>query len=157
MSSNPFVRNVVDSERAKRARMEFERQLRSFRRVHLLAPSIQSDPTVAFSGKVGPDNKNTSRLRDDMVMAALLGIYWSGQYLRGLLRHRTSEGQLEREFAQRQAPVVRHLADGGQEYADRQQVMERENSIIPESVKRLPSLSEQLSGTAQPPRKRARA
>jgi hypothetical protein len=74
ISANPFVSNVRPAERAKAARMEFERQLRSFRRVHMLAPSLSSDPYVVFTGKAGPDNKNTSRMKDDMVMAALIGM-----------------------------------------------------------------------------------
>jgi len=133
---------------AKRSRMEFERQLRSFRRIHMLSPSIQSDPYVAFSGKAGPDNKNTSRMKDDMVMACLLGIYWSGQYLRGLLRWREAERSLQRDTGRVIAPIVRHTDDGGQEFAERQELIEQQYSIVPETVRKRPSLSQQLSATA---------
>lgn len=148
VSANPFIKNVTPVELAKRSRMEFERQLRSFRRIHMLSPSIQADPYVAFSGKAGPDNKNTSRMKDDMVMACLLGIYWAGQYLRGLLRWREAERALERDTGRVIAPIVRHVHDGGQDFADRQEQIERQYAIVPETVRKRPTLAQQLSSNA---------
>ena len=127
--------------------MEFERQLRSFRRVHVLSASIQADPYVAYSGKVGPDNKNTSRMKDDMVMATLLGIYWSGQYLNGLLRWREADRALVRASGRTIAPVVRHTEEGGDGYAKRADQLVRDTSIVDESVRKRPTLAEQLAST----------
>lgn len=144
VSANPFISNVTDAERAKRSRKEFEHQLRSFRKIHVLAPSIQSDPYVVFSGKVGPDNKNTSRMKDDLVMACLVGIYWSGQFRQGLVRYRTSERALQRELGRTVAPITRHVSDGGAEYQERAEQLERTYAVVPDAVKRRPSVAEQL-------------
>jgi len=131
IAANPFVANTRPEAKAKAARMEFERQLRSFRRVHMLAPSLAADPYVVFTGKAGPDNKNTSRMKDDMVMSVLIGIYWSGQYLNGLVRERSYSRQLSRGVqALPIAPVVRHNEYGGQEFEERERLLDHQQSVI---------------------------
>jgi len=154
VSANPFISNVSDAERAKRSRMEFERQLRSFRKVHVMAPSVTANPYVIYSGKIGEDNRQTARLKDDMVMACILGIYWAGQYRNGLLRMRTSERTFNRDTGRTIAPVVRHTNEGGGDYAKRSAILEREHSVVPEAAKRRPTLAQQLGATTSTMKRR---
>ena len=90
---NPFT-NLPRAEGAKRARAEFERQMRSFRRVMTLPKSLSSRVRVAYSGKIGDGNTRTNRLRDDLCMAFLFGVYWSGQFL-------ANRGPFERGYTSR--------------------------------------------------------
>jgi len=84
VTANPFAdANTPPSERVAAARKEFERQLRSFRKVMLLPKSILSAVRVAHSGRVGKGNERSARLRDDMCMAFILGVFWSGHHIVG--------------------------------------------------------------------------
>jgi len=130
VSANPFVTNARPDEKAKASRMEFERQLRSFRRVHMLAPSLSSDPYVVFTGKAGPDNKNTSRMKDDMVMAALIGIYWQGQYKQRLVGERSYQRRFVRDTGRPLADVVRRHEVADDEFAERRRILEREEATF---------------------------
>jgi hypothetical protein len=88
VTANPFVTNATQAERVRAARKEFERQLRSFRRIFILPKPLHSIVRVAYTGKADKDNQRTNRLRDDMAMALLFGVYWSGQHMAGLIGER---------------------------------------------------------------------
>jgi len=118
-SASPFVSNRSADERATEARTEFERQLRSFRRFTDLAPSLTSLPRVVYTGKADDDKKNTARMRDDMVLAALIGFYWSAEYLGSRITAHGYTSRHERAHAPPIAPVVRHVEFGGEEFAAR--------------------------------------
>jgi len=107
VTANPFLMNMPAADKAANARKEFERQLRSFRRVHLLPRSVNGRRSEAFSGKVDKDNKQTNRLKDDMCMAFLFGVYWSGQHLNGLIGERGYTGRFLRPDGRPIAPIVR--------------------------------------------------
>lgn len=84
VTANPFSSaDTTPAERVASARKEFERQLRSFRKVMLLPKSILSSIRIAHSGRVGKDNERSGRLRDDMCMAFILGVFWSGHHIVG--------------------------------------------------------------------------
>ena len=120
VSTNPFITNRTPSERVLAAKTEFERQLRSFQRVTALAPSLSALPNVVFTGKADHEKKQTSRMKDDMVLAALLGIYWAGESMAQRIASRGYATRLQRVNAPSIAPVVRHEAYGGAEFANRQ-------------------------------------
>lgn len=74
-----FYHATVASEDYGAARKEFERQLRSFRKFYELPKSLRSTVRVEYSGKIDNEKKRSSRLKDDMVMALLMAVYWSRQ------------------------------------------------------------------------------
>jgi hypothetical protein len=119
VSANPFITNRSPKDRALAARAEFERQLRSFQQVTALAPSLTSMKRVVYTGKADQQKKNTASLKDDMVMAALLGLYWAGEAVRGAVAMKSYASRLERVNAPHIAPVVRHEQYGGREFAER--------------------------------------
>ena len=120
VSANPLITNRTPSQRALAAKTEFERQLRSFQRVTDLAPSLTALPNVVFTGKADHEKKQTSRMKDDMVLAALLGIYWAGESMAQRISSRGYATRLHRVNAPSIAPVVRHEQYGGSEFAQRQ-------------------------------------
>jgi len=119
VSANPFITNRTPTQRALAAKTEFERQLRAFQRVTDLAPSLSALPNVIFTGKADHEKKQTARMKDDMVLAALLGIYWAQEALGGRVAEKGYASRLQRAHAPPIAPVVRHVQYGGQEFADR--------------------------------------
>lgn len=104
---NPFQTGVSPADRRAGARREFERQLRSFRRIHLLPKALSSRVSVAFTGKADKDNQRTNRLKDDMCMALLFGVYWSGQHKNGLVQERGYGQRFVRPDGVPIAPVTR--------------------------------------------------
>lgn len=81
VSANPFTAaNTPAIERVAKARKEFERQLRSFRRIMVLPKALLSAIRIAHSGRADKDNKRSGRMRDDMTLALALGIHWSGHH-----------------------------------------------------------------------------
>lgn len=121
-SVNPLVTNKSASDRAREARVELERQLRSFQRIADLAPSLTALPNVVFTGKVDHEKKNTTRMKDDMVLALLLGVHWSVQRMTrsGPLKRRGFADRLHRVHGDAIAPVVRHTTYmGGDDFARR--------------------------------------
>ena len=86
--ANPFQTSMKPDERVIASRKEFERQLRSFRRIHLLPRALTGKVIVAFTGKADKDNQQSNRLKDDMCMAFLIGVYMSGQHMNGLIKER---------------------------------------------------------------------
>jgi hypothetical protein len=122
VSVNPFVTNQSAKDRSRSSRVELERQLRSFQRVSDLAPSLTALPNVVFTGKVDHEKKNTARLKDDMVLALLLGVHWSTQTMtrQGPVQRLGYADRLQRVRGQPIAPVVRHTTfRGGDEFAKR--------------------------------------
>ena len=117
VSANPFIANRTPAQRAMAAKVEFERQLHSFKRIFDLAPSLTSTTRVVLTGKADHEKKNTARLKDDMVMAVLIGVYWAGEYVGGRISSRGYADRLLRANAPSIAPVVRHTEFGGQELA----------------------------------------
>ncbi len=94
VTGNPYVLNKTDEQRRNLSKQEFERQLRCFRKIFVLPKSLTSSVRVANSGLADKDGQRSSSLRDDMCMAFLFGVYWSGQHLGDL-------GMIERGFNQR--------------------------------------------------------
>ena len=93
LTGNPFIRGKTRAQIGQKTRNELEKQLRSFRRVVIAPKNIGSDVKILFSGKVDKDNNRTSRLRDDLCLALLLGVYWSGQARDGLIQERGFSGR----------------------------------------------------------------
>ena len=104
--ANPFLTGATPDERRNEARREFERQLRSFRRIAMLPRSLGGRPRIHYTGKSDQDNTQTSRLKDDMCMALLFGVYWSGQHKNGMCPERGYNRQLVRPDGVTIAPVV---------------------------------------------------
>ena len=88
VTANPFVATGTPQERIVAVRKEFERQLRSFRALHVLNKSLVSIGKIAYTGKADKDGQRTNRLRDDMAMALLFGVFWSGKNIAGLIGER---------------------------------------------------------------------
>ena len=96
VSANPFVTNRTATERRIEARTELERQLRSFQRIRDLAPGLTAVKKIFYTGKADNEKKNTSRLKDDMVLALLLGVYWAGEFKNGAIDTRGYASQFQR-------------------------------------------------------------
>ena len=77
VSSNPFETRHSSAERARRARTEFERQLREFERIPIASKSLLSITRYAYSGKANLDSERDGSKTDDCVMSYLVGTYWS--------------------------------------------------------------------------------
>jgi hypothetical protein len=120
VSVNPFITNRSLEQRATAARVEFERQLRSFQQVTALAPSLSALPTTVYTGKADHEKRQTSRMKDDMVLAALLGVYWANEAVGGRLRVITLHSRLERSNAPPVASLTRHVEHGGDEFVERE-------------------------------------
>lgn len=84
VTANPYD-SAPASERAKRMRLELERQLRAFRRVALLPRSLVALPRFSYTGKADRDNQRSATMRDDAVMALLFGVYYAEQHANRLL------------------------------------------------------------------------
>ena len=110
---NPFNTAKPD-EKITAAKKEFERQLRSFRKAYMFPQSLNSKISIKYTGKVDKDNKRSSRQRDDMCMAALLGIYWAQQYANGLIVARGFQEKFRTAHkAAHLAPVTDHKRAAG--------------------------------------------
>jgi hypothetical protein len=77
--ANRFNVTQTSAERLAGVLREFKRQLTSFRSVHIVPTSLNSQVRVVFTGKADKDNKRSRRLKDDMCMALLFGYFY---YLR---------------------------------------------------------------------------
>jgi len=111
--ANPFGKANA-GERVAAARKEFERQLRSFRRVMLLPKSLLSAIRIAHSGSADKDNHRAPGMRDDMVMALLLGVFWSGHDLAGHVLRYGRGNQLVRARAPGDPVHEQHEHDAAQ-------------------------------------------
>jgi len=107
VSANPFLTKNKPAEKVTMAKKELERQLRSFRRVSIMPKSLNSRVSVSYSGKVDKDNQRTNRLRDDLCMALIFGVYWSGQHKNALISERGYQGRFLRPDGMPIAPVFR--------------------------------------------------
>lgn len=104
---NPFLTGKSADEARAAARAEFERQLRSFRRVNLLPKALNSVVRASYSGKVDNDGQRTNRLKDDMCMALLIGVFWSGKHRAGLVDERGYGNAFVRTDGHPIAPIHR--------------------------------------------------
>jgi len=89
VAANPFTRpseNAAGTARATEARRELERQLRSFQRIALLPRSLHGAVRHVLTGKADKDHQQSARMKDDLCLALLLAVYWSGQHRENLLR-----------------------------------------------------------------------
>jgi len=114
LTANPYADSKLTLEqRAKRVRGEFERQLRSFRRVPLLPKSLIARPRYAYTGKGDKDNQRSASMRDDLVMAALFGLYYAQQRVNGLMFRRGFDNRLltaeAAERNRRMAPLINSI------------------------------------------------
>lgn len=66
---------------------ELETQMRGWRKVPLPTRVPGAVEKYAYTGKAGPDNKQCSKLRDDLVMSLLLNLYWTKTFLSGRLKN----------------------------------------------------------------------
>lgn len=114
ITANPFLTKITSEEAAAATRAEFERQLRSFRRIHTLPKALNSSKRVSYTGKAGKDNQRTASLKDDMCMALLIGVFWSGKHRAGLIDERSYGSALLRPDGRTIAPIVRPPTDSAQ-------------------------------------------
>jgi hypothetical protein len=119
ISVNPLITNRTPEQRALAVKTEFERQLRSLKCVFELPGSVTGETRAGIGGKYDQNNRPSARLRDDMAMAALFGIYWAGEYIGDRTTFHTHAERLVRANAPSIAPVVRHTEYGGEEFASR--------------------------------------
>ena len=66
---------------------ELNVQMRAWRKVSIPTRTPGAPEKFAYTGKAGPDNKNCNKMRDDLLMALLLNIYWLKVYLSGSLKN----------------------------------------------------------------------
>lgn len=59
---------------------EFKRQLFSFRAVHIVPQSLTGRVRLVYSGKADKDGKRSSRVKDDMCMALLFGLFYAVRF-----------------------------------------------------------------------------
>lgn len=146
ISANPFITNRTPEQKAVAARVEFERQLHSLKRIFDLAPSLTGSTRVVVTGKADHEKKRTPRLKDDMAMAALLGVYWAGEFTGGRIGAKGYADRFLMAHAPSVAPVVRHTEFGGDDFAQRAGVRPPEEPI---------AMQERLAST-EPSQKRQR-
>lgn len=98
--ANPYAQNVTDKQRLEATMKEFQRQLVSFRAIHLVPTNLSAPVRMVYSGKADKDNKRSNRSKDDMCMAFLFGFYFSKQYEspRNLVSVRDSHNMLRLEL-----------------------------------------------------------
>ena len=100
VTANPFASaNLTPAERVTAARAEFERQLRSFRKIAIMPKSLLSAIRMAHSGRADKDNHRSSRMRDDLCLAFILGVFWSGHHIIGTAEDRGHGNRLVRPRA----------------------------------------------------------
>lgn len=91
VSANPLLHEGVSrSDYRKEVRKAFLNELRGFRRVNFLPSRADGDIRVKYSGRSGPNNAYNTRMRDDLVMAALMGNYWSQEYIQKRIHERNT-------------------------------------------------------------------
>ena len=105
VTANPFANGSTRKDAAAAAKKEFERQLRSFRRIHILPKSLNGRVSMTFTGKADKDNKKSRSLKDDMCMAFLFGVYWSGQHKGRLVKERAYTSRFVRGDGKTLAPT----------------------------------------------------
>jgi hypothetical protein len=66
---------------------ELETQMKGWRKVPLATRVPGAAEKYAYTGKAGPDNKQCSKLRDDLIMSLLLNLYWVKVFLSGKLKN----------------------------------------------------------------------
>jgi len=136
VSANPFISNRTPADKATATRVEFEAQLARFQNVHVLATSIVAEAQVVSTGKADHQKKTSTRMKDDMVLALLIGIYHSAEFIRGNVDSRTYGDALHRINAPPVAPIVRHEHVGGREareFAERERVARPPATALPDT------------------------
>lgn len=88
--ANPFRRQAGESADtiATSTRNEFERQLSGFRSIDVIPTTLRQTAQRVFTGQADQHGHRSSRMRDDMVMAFMIGIYWGIQHKAKLLTTR---------------------------------------------------------------------
>jgi hypothetical protein len=81
VSANPFETRLSREQLARATREKYERQARRFKQIINAPESLQSEISVVFTGKVDQNKKRSTRARDDMMMATLVGFYYTKQLL----------------------------------------------------------------------------
>lgn len=95
VSANPFQRNMTGAERAKRAHATLVEQLKAFQRTPLVPTSLLAKTRYAYSGRANPDGRRSTSKKDDVVLALLIGVFWSDQHKAGkTARDRGVDNQL---------------------------------------------------------------
>ena len=78
--ANPYS-NLPPAALRAETLQTFQRQMRSFRAIYVVTPSLLSRVRLVYSGKSDKDKKRTSRAKDDMTMALLFGYFYYTQYM----------------------------------------------------------------------------
>ena len=79
--------NKPKSDQTETFLNELNVQMRAWRKVPIPTRTPGAPEKFAYTGKAGPDNKNCNKMRDDLLMALLLNIYWLKVYLSGSLKN----------------------------------------------------------------------
>lgn len=77
---NPYQQGVSAKNKLEMVMKEFQRQLVSFRAIHIVPANLSSRVRMVYSGKADKDNKRSNRSKDDMCMALLFGYFYYTQY-----------------------------------------------------------------------------
>lgn len=143
ISANPFTTNRTPEERATEARVEFEAQMGRFQNVQTLAASLAALPQSVMTGKADHEHKNSRSMKDDMVMALLLGIYHAGEYVAGHVDALDRASAHVRVNAPPIAPAVRHTEfAGGRPFAERARLAAPPSFVVATNA----SLEQRLAG-----------
>lgn len=93
---NPWLdANLTQQQRFEQARRTLEQQLQNFRKVYIVPQSLNQKISVRYTGKTGNDNQRSTRQKDDLAMALMMGIYWSGQHLANKLDTRKRQTRFQ--------------------------------------------------------------
>lgn len=74
--ANRYNKQTTPEQMLEKTKREFMRQLSAFRAVHSVPTSLGAAVRILYTGKAGPDGRRSSRLKDDMCMALLFGLYY---------------------------------------------------------------------------------
>lgn len=83
VAANPWQATSTPEQRAAVAKRLLLSQLRRFQRTPIVPRSLMSRVRYAYSGVADNDGTRNAGKKHDVVMALLIGLYWSGQHLIG--------------------------------------------------------------------------
>lgn len=78
---------------------EFKRQLFAFRAVHVVPATLTGRVRLVYTGKADKDGKRSSRVKDDMAMAFLFGLFYAVRFQsdRSFVNVRTASNMLQND------------------------------------------------------------
>lgn len=80
VAANPFMTDCTPKQKVNKAKAEFHKQLSTFERLIKMPGRMGGRDVIDFSGRVDGEYRPSASKRDDMVMAYILGLFYSGMY-----------------------------------------------------------------------------